>query len=597
MLAELTNHIWQSTIVALVAGLITLTFRRHRAQVRYWLWLSASFKFLLPFSCLMSLGSQFESVPQKISAAPQVSLTLVEISQPFSSAVPVTAVIKGTHESALLSTFGIWMCGFAAVTLLRYRGWRRIREAIKSGTPIHIHAPIEIRSVPGLLEPGVVGLFRPVLLMPASITERLKPSQLEAVLAHEVCHVRRRDNLTAAVHMIVEAIFWFHPLVWWIGARLIEERERACDEAVLSLGSTPRDYAEGILNVFKSYLESPLACVSGVTGANLKKRIQTILNGGVPRHLSLARKLALTVAGLTVLTLPIAVGIVGAPEIRAVSQLAKPKSEAQATPSNPSTKPITLQSLELKSGRRPVPGFRDRARSTLYPGYYHIDNASLRDLIEGAYMLRDFQIVSGPPWIDSHDYAVTAKATGVPSLELRGALGPNFQALLHDRFKLKFHYETRKQPVYVLITATGGNKLRAYKEHNCGSFQFTGYPDRRLENECGAVSAVNEKLNMQLDAVGMKMTGTSRDEPGLTDILSGRLGRPVLDETGLIGRYDFRLEWNEAATSKALGQLATGANDPSMFAALQDQLGLELKADEGPVKVLAVDHAERPALR
>ena len=68
-------------------------------------------------------------------------------------------------------------------------------------------------------------------------------------MAHEVCHVRRRDNLTAALHMLVEAAFWFHPLVWWLGARLVAERERACDEAVLRLGRRPEAYAEGILKV------------------------------------------------------------------------------------------------------------------------------------------------------------------------------------------------------------------------------------------------------------------------------------------------------------------------------------------------------------
>src|SRR5437764_157806 len=133
-------------------------------------------------------------------------------------------------------------------------------------------------------------LFRPILLLPAGIRERLKPRELQAVLAHELCHVWRRDNLTSAIHMIVEAVFWFHPLVWWIGARLIEERERACDEAVLRLGNEPQEYAEGILNVCKSYLESPLWCVSGVTGSSLKKRIQAILTGHIARDLTFAKK-------------------------------------------------------------------------------------------------------------------------------------------------------------------------------------------------------------------------------------------------------------------------------------------------------------------
>jgi beta-lactamase regulating signal transducer with metallopeptidase domain len=138
---------------------------------------------------------------------------------------------------------------------------------------MEIASGVQVRSYPGLLEPGVVGFWRPVLLMPADIQTRLTSSQLKAVLVHELCHVRRRDNLTSAVHMIVEAVFWFHPLVWWIGRRLVDERERACDEEVLRLGNEPQVYAEGILNVCRIYLESPLRCMSGVTGSDLKKRI------------------------------------------------------------------------------------------------------------------------------------------------------------------------------------------------------------------------------------------------------------------------------------------------------------------------------------
>ena len=100
----------------------------------------------------------------------------------------------------------------------------------------------------------MVGIFKPVLLLPEGIAERLTPAQLEAILAHELRHVQRRDNLTAAIHMLVETIFWFHPLVWWIRARLMEERERACDEGVLRLGSEPQVYAESILKVCEFYL-------------------------------------------------------------------------------------------------------------------------------------------------------------------------------------------------------------------------------------------------------------------------------------------------------------------------------------------------------
>jgi len=82
--------------------------------------------------------------------------------------------------------------------------------------------------------------------------------------------------------MFVETAFWFHPLVWWIGQRIVAERQRAGDEEVLRRGSEPRGYAEGILNVCKLYVESPLACVAGVTGADLKRRIAGMAGARMP---------------------------------------------------------------------------------------------------------------------------------------------------------------------------------------------------------------------------------------------------------------------------------------------------------------------------
>src|ERR1022692_3965314 len=100
---------------------------------------------------------------------------------------------------------------------------------------------------------------------------------------------RRHDNLTAILHMAVEAIFWFHPLVWWLGARLEEERERACDEEGVRMGGEPQIYAESILKVCEFYLASPVACAAGVTGGELKKRIEGIMTNRFTRKLSNAR--------------------------------------------------------------------------------------------------------------------------------------------------------------------------------------------------------------------------------------------------------------------------------------------------------------------
>ena len=339
MIGELTNHLWQSTLFVVVVGLLTAMLRKNRGRVRYGLWFVASFKFVLPFSLLLGLGIQLEWAPgagkvtEKVTeiaaqiTTPAVSITLKQIARPIPNIPPSASSVPGTVQGTAPGwvpavILGVWAFGFGAIALMRLRGWRRIRAALRSSTPLTIPNVeagtfVQIRSCPGLMEPGVVGFLRPILLLPSGIVNRLTKGQLEAVIAHERCRVRRRDNLTAAMHMIVEAVFWFHPLVWWIGARLVTERERACDEEVLRLGHEPKVYAEGILNVCKLYGESPLACVSGVTGSDLKKRVEDIMRNRLARKLSFGRTVLLAIAAITVLAGPVAIGLVNATVARA----------------------------------------------------------------------------------------------------------------------------------------------------------------------------------------------------------------------------------------------------------------------------------------
>jgi beta-lactamase regulating signal transducer with metallopeptidase domain len=177
-----------------------------------------------------------------------------------------------------------------------------------------------------LLEPGIFGILRPVLLWPRRIAARLGDEQVEAILAHELCHVRRRDNLAAAMHAVVQAAFWFHPVVWWIGARLVAERERACDEEVVRLGSDPRKYAETILRTCQLSIESPHVWMAGVTGSDLKKRIEQILTNEAGAPLNLWRRLLLGTAGVAAIAIPVAMGVVNVPPLRAQAPDSAPVS-------------------------------------------------------------------------------------------------------------------------------------------------------------------------------------------------------------------------------------------------------------------------------
>ena len=204
----------------------------------------------------------------------------------------------------------VWACGVVVVTANWWLRWYRVRSVGRAAAPLRTADGIPVLcSREGSLEPGVFGLLRPVILVPEGITEHLSPEQFEAVLTHEVCHVRRRDNLAAAVHMLVEALFWFNPLVWWVGRQLTLERERICDDEVLQRSNDPAVYAEGILNVCRFYVESPLRCVAGVTGSNLKQRIEEIMGHRSAGKLGLAKKLLLTATLAGAVAGPVWIGL------------------------------------------------------------------------------------------------------------------------------------------------------------------------------------------------------------------------------------------------------------------------------------------------
>jgi bla regulator protein BlaR1 len=548
MIAALTNHLWQSTFFALAVWLLIAAFRRNRAQIRYCLWLITSFKFLIPFSLLMSFGSHLEWAPAATKIATQaVSFRMVQLTQPFPEAVPLVPFTGRAPDWIAIAILGAWVCGFSGLALIRFRGWLRIRAAVRSSAPISVPARVEVRSCPGLLEPGVVGLLRPILLLPAGIAERLTSPQLQAVLAHELCHVRRRDNLFASIHMIVEAVFWFHPVVWWIGVRLVDERERACDEDVLRLGNERHVYAEAILNVCKYYLESPLVCVSGITGSDLKKRINAIMAQQIAQNLSLARKLLLAVGGMAAVTAPIAMGLLNAPAGRAQSRVS-----------------FDVASVKLnKTGARGgYPG--------LAPGgqRFTATNLPLLALIMLAYNVTPGQISGVPSSFNREGYDIEAESDH--PLKQDEALRM-LQVLLADRFRLTLHREAREQPIYALVVGKGGPKLHESPEEST--------PDRQRN--------------------GRRLVYKSTPMSVLTLILSQTVGRPVVDKTGLGGRYDFSLEYapERVGTGAAEGREPAPNSDslPSIFTALQEQLGLKLESQRGPVEFIVVDHAENPS--
>jgi bla regulator protein blaR1 len=410
----------------------------------------------------------------------------------------------------------------------------------------------------------------PVLLWPEGISEKLDNVHLEAVIAHELCHVRRCDNLTAAIHMLVEAAFWFHPLVWWVGSRLIDERERACDEEVLQLGGERHLYAESILKICEFCLSSPLTCVSGVTGADLKKRMVHIMTDRIVYKLNFSRKLLLWTAACLAIALPIAFGLLNATPSRAESQ-------PPATPK--------FVSVSIKPHPSEGNGFvMSKMMMSPINGDFTANNVSPHSLLQLAYHIQDTQLAGEPEWFKSTTYDIDAKVDQSVVDEMhelsedqRNLVNQHMlQQFLADYFKVTLHQESRDLPVYELLIAEGAPKLQKVDKHG---FMHMGVAE--------------------LSSQGTPVTL-------LTAQLSQRLGRIVVDKTGLDGDYAFNLHWTPDAEEQARIRAAglppelmkagqPAASGPPLLTAVEEQLGLKLQPQTERVQVLVIDDAEQPS--
>ena len=291
---------------------------------------------------------------------------------------------------------------------------------------------------------------------------------------------------------------------------------------------------------------------------------------------SFARRLALTAAGTVALAVPVVMGVVNAPLVRVHAQ-----SGAVAMPK------FEVASIKPCIGEAPN---RSGSRS---PGRLNRECQTVMDLIRAAYvtfanghvdLVSSIPIEGGPGWINSDRYTIDAKADGIPSEVMMS--GPMLQALLEERFKLKVRRETKERLVYELTVAKGGPRLQPFTEGGCVPFDFTKYPPEVLapgQSRCGGRN-VKKGLNRTIEERGMRLDD-------FCSVILGHLDRPVVDKTGITGRFDFHLEY-------ALDGVAPPdepSTAPSIFTAVQDQLGLKLVPPKGLSEFLVIDHVERPS--
>jgi uncharacterized protein (TIGR03435 family) len=245
--------------------------------------------------------------------------------------------------------------------------------------------------------------------------------------------------------------------------------------------------------------------------------------------------------------------------------MAIPAGQAQSQPETASSPAFDTASI------KPAPADARGYSIQPLPGRLHASNSTLKQLIGAAWQIYDFQISGGPKWIDSDKYDIEAKAPE-GSRPTNAQLGAMLQELLAQRFQLEFRRETRDLPVYVLEVAKGGPKFQASKDPQAAPY-FRVFQRRQI---------------------------TARTAPlaWLMEPLSILLGRPVLDKTGVTGVYDFTLEWmpDEAQVRSGETTVSTDSSNPSLGAALLEQLGLKLQGQKGPVQILIVERAEKASV-
>jgi len=216
-----------------------------------------------------------------------------------------------------------------------------------------------------------------------------------------------------------------------------------------------------------------------------------------------------------------------------------------------------------------VPGFRIQ---TAPGGRYIATGVTVKFLIAQAYGVMEFQVSGGPSWIGNERYEINAK--GESGIENKpGQMGLRLQGLLADRFQLQLAGEAKEMPIYALVVAKNGAKLKE---------STVGVDGRRMQTGRG-----------RIEVQGIDMAS-------LANTLSQQVGRKVLDKTGLTGNYDFKLEWTpefgqpQGPKDGAAESAPVDSAGPSLFTAMQEQLGLKLESTKGPVEVLVIDRVEKP---
>lgn len=570
----LLHFIWQGSLLALLLWFVKTITPPSAARLRY---AAASMIMLaMPIALIVTATWNSRSAQQRDTPAARLSPQTPATTP--ARLVYDAPVSSAPHAGILGWGVCVWMVGVLLLSACVAGSWMGIRKMTREARQampdleetlrrlkrkLRVSAPVRLCASAAVQVPTVIGWLRPYILLPVTALTGLNEAQIAAILAHELAHIRRRDYLFNSLQTAIETVLFYHPAVWWVGRQLRLEREHCCDDIAVAVGGSAFEYANALAEMEQIRRQIPEPALAA-NGGDLLGRIRRVLGRQEPTPRSMVS------IATAVLLLSVA-GATGAVSLSAAPQDAPPAFDVASIKRDASGQHIGF--------RKPFP--------TL-----HIEGSTLKDLILFAYRVQDFEVTGGPAWIDSDLYDIDAKAERppTPTPQFAKLQWQRLQTLLHDRFNLAIHRETKVLPVYELTVAKGGLKAQPATciQRITGDTNIA--PDKRQADYCGPAGGGRGRL----EGSGVAMAF-------LANMLSSQLSRPVVDKTGISGDFQIHLAYapyvpdaSPGGGSRPADPASTPDLGPDIFTAMQEQLGLKLQPAKGPVEVLVIDHVEKP---
>ena len=610
---NIAAHWMQACVVAVAAwlGVTVLRLRDCGLLLKYWL----AVLFLLLLAPWIQPWQPVVATPA--NGAPALAGMAGKIAD--GAGVPVAgSVIALPAERGSVDPWA-WVLGLLAAGVLVRLAWLGLGLARLRGLARAAHRVAPPDSARGLPRfptsaafvqrpdvgmPCSFGLFRPTVVLPA-VFDRLEPEFQRGIVCHELLHLERRDFVAAVVEEVVAAFLWFHPWVWLIRRRIRLHREQVVDAAVVRRTGDRRAYVRCLLALAGHPRALPLAAPM-LRSTELRARTDALFekeatmserrSTALAIGMGAALGAAVWAAGATVPLRAAAPGSGASVLARTVAALV---AEAQRDDS----------SFEAASVSESAPGRGMRFRAGP-DGRLQIRGHHLRWLVARAHGVDFRRVLEGPDWSDGPRFDIEATLPGARPVD-ESSLQAMLRNLLADRFALRVRVEEREMPHYALVLANPGGELGdGIRPSTTDCDAWRAGLEREGPPTAPFPAGTHCSMRFTLRNGSMSMDLGARTMAELATVLQAPAAGVVKDETGLAGRFDIGLEFLEfgrffpdsseagRAVADAVAALASRsglAEGLSVFEAVEQQLGLRLESRQGPVRMIVVEHAERPS--